>query len=124
MKLKELKEKLNLTPSTDSWSKNEYPANPNERYSPLTYMNYDNIKDVFPKDSEGLISSLKRYLEENPEAKIVILAKLDKNGRRRGKPRLFTEPESFYYGQYTLFGCSARLSGLVEIWHNFNKGDN
>lgn len=111
MKLNELKEKLGETLQTS----NEYPTDPRKRYSKLTYMAWQNIEDIFGKQSA---ESLKKYLENHPEERVVVLAGLTPKGRMNPKPRLFGYPESAYYGQYTLFAPAAHMSGFVEVFQN------
>ncbi len=119
MKIEELKKALatEIEPSA-TWLKNQYPAQPNKRYAKETYLNYQNIEDVFGKETAD---SLKQWLEKHPEEKVVVVASLTAKGRIGPKPRLFTDPESVYYGQYELFACSAHLSGFVEVFHNFKN---
>jgi hypothetical protein len=116
-KIEELKKQLGSEHETSaSWLKNQFPAEPQKRYSKLTYLNYQTLEEVFGKEAAY---SLKQYLEKHPEEKVVVLATLTPKGRANPKPRLFAYPESAYYGQYELFAASAHLSGFVEVFHNF-----
>jgi hypothetical protein len=117
--LQELKEKLKseIEPS-DTWLKNQYPANPNERYSKLTYNNFQNITDIF---DEVVSEQLKEYLKKHPEKKVVVLARLTSKGRLNKKPLLLVEPDSLYYGQYELFACAFHLTGFVEVFQNIGE---
>jgi hypothetical protein len=119
MKIEELKKALTTEISaSDTWLKNQYPAQPNKRYAKETYLNYQNLEDVFGKEAAD---ALKQWLEKHPEEQVVVVATLTEKGRIGKKPRLFTSPESAYYGQYTLFASAAHLNGFVEVFHNFKN---
>lgn len=116
MNLKELK---NILPtSKESWLENQYPGRPKDRYAKQTYLNYDNLKDVFSVDIEKDVEVL---LKDHPSEQVVILAKLGLSGSRIGRPFLLTHPESNYYGHYELFACAFHLRGFVEVFHNIQR---
>lgn len=124
MKLKELKDvfsKLNadVSPSS-SRLENQYPAKPMDRYTEQTYMKYENLTDVFPRDGKRMESLIKKYLNEHPHKKIVALAILNSKGQKI-QPIILEEPDSLYYGEYELFACALCLEGFVEVFHNIKR---
>jgi hypothetical protein len=120
MKIEELKQKLE-TPieASDTWLKNQWPAQPNKRYSELTYLNYQNLSDVFP-DRPDLKEQTETVIKEHPKIQLVILARLDSKGRVTGFIALH-EPDSLYYGQYELFAGAYHLKGFCEVFHNIKN---
>jgi len=123
MKLDELREKLrskNVKPS-DTWLENQYPARPSERYSKLTYNNYDNIEENFGREAR---TQLEEYLKKNPDKKVVVLAGLTKKGNIQKKPRIFVDAwigyDNFasYYGNFELFACAVHMDGFIEVFQN------
>jgi len=124
MKIQELKEKLKseIKPS-ESWLQNQFPANPTERYSKLTYNNFQNIEDCFGKEASN---ALKAFLAKNP-TKAVVVAELTKKGNVKKRPRLFTDLGSgcchwaTYYGQYKLFACATHMEGFIEVFQNMGE---
>jgi hypothetical protein len=119
MKITELKEKLqskNIQVS-ETWLRNQFPAQPSERYSKLTFMNFQNIEDNFGKEAKEELEEFLKKPRIIP-INVVILAELTKNGKAKKKPRLFAGSEALYYGQYELFACSAHMEGFVEIFQN------
>jgi hypothetical protein len=120
MQIQELKQKLKSTiQPSETWLENQYPANPNERYSKYTFNNYQNITDIFNEDAS---KSLKEYLEKHPEKKIVVLARLTSKERLNKTPLLLDEPDSLYYDQYELFACAFHLTGFIEVFQNIKEG--
>jgi len=115
MKIENLKEKLH-TPikEGETWLQNQWPAQPNKRYSDVTYLNYQNIEDLFGRKASTKIHNA---VLDHPEIPVVVVAVLDKNGKVEG-PRVFIQNEAHYYGQYELFACSAGMDGFVEVFHN------
>lgn len=124
MNVAELKEQLQSKDANKSWLKNQYPANPSERYSKLTYNNFQNIEDCFGKEASD---QLRAFLVRNP-TNAVVVAELTEKGNAKKKPRLFTDlgsgycHEASYYGQYELFASSAHMDGFVEVFQNVKNG--
>jgi hypothetical protein len=119
MQIQELKEKLKseIKPS-ETWLQNQFPANPNERYSKHTFNNFQNITDVFSKETS---EQLREFLKEHSEKKVVVLARLTSKGRLNKKPLLLTEPDSMYYGNFELFASAFHLTGFVEVFQNIGE---
>ena len=102
---------------SETWLQNQYPAQPNKRYAPSTYLNYQNLEDLFGPQARAKIAEA---VNQHPEIKVVILAELTKTGTLK-RPRSFIGDEAAYYGQYELFGCAAHMAGFIEVFHNFKK---
>lgn len=123
MKIDELKEKLKSQniQASDTWLENQFPARPQERYSKLTYMNFQNIEDNFGKEAR---TQLEEFLKAHPDKKTVVLAELTEKGNVKKKPRLFMDSgigyDNFasYYGIYELFACASHMHGFVEVFQN------
>jgi hypothetical protein len=116
--LERLKQEL-TTPveASESWLQNQYPARPDKRYAQTTYLNYQNLEDLFGAEARHRIE---QAVKEHPDVKVVIVAELTKTGRLKG-PRSFIENEAEYYGQYELFAVAAHMGGFVEAFHNFES---
>jgi hypothetical protein len=104
--------------SSDSWLQNQYPAIPSERLDKKNYLAFENL-EPFQKDIR--IDEVKRLLKEKPEVPVVILAKINKDGKYL-KPVILVESDARYYPQYELFASAYHLSGFVELFHNQKKG--
>jgi len=120
MILDELKKQLKSKdiPVTNIWLENQYPARPSERLSTKTFLNYQNIQDF-----KGLQArkTLEEFLAKNPEAEVVIVAELTKDGKPKKKFRMFLDNEARYYSMYELFCNAAHMEGFIEIFHNIKK---
>jgi hypothetical protein len=118
MKIEELKQNLQTPIKEDeTWLQNQWPAQPNKRYSDVTYLNYQNIEDLFGKKAN---TKIRKAVLDHPEVPVVVVAVLDKNGKVEG-PRAFVQNEAEYYGHYELFACAAGMDGFVEVFHNVKK---
>jgi hypothetical protein len=116
MKLEMIKKKMAMiSTSKESWLKNQFPAEPSERLNKINYLNYQNIEDCFDKET---MSSMKKYIDENLNVKVLVLVSLDENGKPIKKPRAFVNDEVKYYTMYELFASSANMKGFIEIFHN------
>ncbi len=118
MNIDELKAKL-YTPieENETWLQNQWPARPNQRLSEYTYLNYQNLQNVFGPEARKKMESA---VAEHPEVQVVVVAVLNKSGRLKG-PRSFLEEWADYYSQYELFASAAGMPGFVEVFHNLKR---